>query len=503
MRGGGAMSTTNIQPVRSARGRMEYTELGNGETREGNIANGTNRIVDEMGDLDSREDFTDYCVAVREADGRKIEGFEVRDSYAKEDLDPGNPDDVQRVKEHGYKLRKAIAPNSLCWVTVHADGKGGCLHTHCFICNNDELTGKALNHGMNHARVAAINDELSREEGLAVVGEKSATWEAKRDQCKGFERALGDAVASAKAQAQDMSAFRAALSDRGVDIHEKERVDKKTGAVSTGWTYSMDYSDGLKHRKRRRKASSLADDLTKDSLESYFAEKQAAKQAVASKAPAPPVTSAPEPITEEEPPEVSAFDAFKVDGQDVAESLDALSEAYEQDGKQNQRHYVHETAYRRIEDARRKPAKTTQQLQAEVDRARAEFRRAQKAKKEAGKGGDFLRGMSRIFGSVCGTSSDPVMRMLSSMMGAMFAELMREQQRQMREMQRQEADKRLYEARAEMWTVEKRYKAAQRAVADERSPKVPTAEERTAQVVAQGEAMNAESNRQRQDDYEK
>ena len=55
------MSTTNVQPLTNVRGRMSYTEYGEGDKRREHIANGTNRIVSEFGDMPSRADFITYC----------------------------------------------------------------------------------------------------------------------------------------------------------------------------------------------------------------------------------------------------------------------------------------------------------------------------------------------------------------------------------------------------------------------------------------------------------
>ena len=81
------MSTTHIQPLPNVYGRMAYTELGEGKRRTENIQNGTNRIAAQMGDGDSREEFVRFCSAMkRQNQGRENEGFEVRVSWAPEEL---------------------------------------------------------------------------------------------------------------------------------------------------------------------------------------------------------------------------------------------------------------------------------------------------------------------------------------------------------------------------------------------------------------------------------
>ena len=95
------MSTTHIQPLPNVYGRMAYTELGEGKKRTENIQNGTNRIAAQMGDGDSREEFVRFCSAMkRQNQGRENEGFEVRVSWAPEELSKDAPEDIQRVFKH-------------------------------------------------------------------------------------------------------------------------------------------------------------------------------------------------------------------------------------------------------------------------------------------------------------------------------------------------------------------------------------------------------------------
>lgn len=51
-------------------------------------------------------------------------------SWAIDELDPGRTDDVQRAMEYAYLLCHELALDSSCWVTMHVDGEGGCVHAH-------------------------------------------------------------------------------------------------------------------------------------------------------------------------------------------------------------------------------------------------------------------------------------------------------------------------------------------------------------------------------------
>ena len=206
------MSTTHIQPLPNVRGRMSYTELGEGKKRTRNIREQTNRIAAQMGDMGTREDFIRFCSAMRrQSQGTRLnEGYELRVSWSPEELSRDSPEDIQRACEYGYLLCKEVAPNAPCWVTVHTDGEGGCVHVHATIANHDLVSGTAIAHGTDHATVKRKNDRLSREMGFTVVGPEPArektTWAERKGQfgIESFERVLGNRVADARDHASNM-----------------------------------------------------------------------------------------------------------------------------------------------------------------------------------------------------------------------------------------------------------------------------------------------------------
>ena len=100
------MSTTHIQPLPNVRGRMSYTELGEGKKRTENIREKTDRIAAQMGDMGTREDFIRFCSAMRrQSHGTRLnEGYELRVSWSPEELSKDSPEDIQRACEYGYAL---------------------------------------------------------------------------------------------------------------------------------------------------------------------------------------------------------------------------------------------------------------------------------------------------------------------------------------------------------------------------------------------------------------
>lgn len=280
------MSTTHIQPLPNVYGRMAYTELGEGKKRTENIQNGTNRIAAQMGDGDSREEFVRFCSAMkRQNQGRENEGFEVRVSWAPEEL----------------RLR-------------------------------------------------------------------------------------------------------------GVELNEVRKVDKETGEETVGWSYKAHDPLGKTKRKRRRRASNLADDLTKEGVEAYFEEKQ--RQAEAQKedapAPAPVATVAAEP--QPDSPAEASFDVYA---------------------------------------------------------ARREFHASKEARDMLSHPCPNLLAGAWVFAKAGRDAKDPVSRMMADMTAMMLRMLLQQAMEEQRRREREAAERRLYESRRNMWDAEKRLKSAEKVLAHE------------------------------------
>lgn len=470
------MSTTFVTALLSVRANMTYTELGKGKQRKEHIENGTNRIVAQFGDKPSREAFVAYCENSMSRHPNALnEGFELRVSWATDELDPNNPDDIQRGMEHAYLLCHELAPDSPCWVTMHTDGDGGCVHAHATIVNHDVRTGLAINKGdtsLYAPRVQAVNDELSRANGLQVLGaDKShTTWEERSAtlDAKSFDRHLGDKIAFARDNADSMEAFKKNLEYAGVTLTETAKTDKKTGEVTTGWSYKAKDVWGPKMRTRKRRASKLCDEFTKDGIEAYFEEKQAQAEEQAQKAPAEPevVAAVPEDVPQDirthqspEPEPIPAvpepdtpqedFHVYEPSADDVSDMAGDLRRAYVRHCEGKGQSYMDDT-YHRFVSVQADPHDAWLELHAEVARAREEFYRT-KAELDAVKQQrkDFAVGMA-IFRAVNRKSQSPMARMMADMYAMMFQQMM--------QAKREEAERKLYERRKAMWDAEKALK---------------------------------------------
>lgn len=477
------MATTYIHPLKDAKASMIYTELGNGEKKKMHEAEGTTRAAYEVGDM-PRNDMAIYAEEMHKRHpASRYEAFEVRVSFSPDELKAGNKSDEQMAGEHSYKLCKKLYPNSMCYVTVHNDGKGGCVHAHCLVVNHDEVTGQTLRDNRRHFEVKNASDELAAEEGLSVIGtpkfereriKEGTTWDERRKECTSFEQRLGDKVQRARDSSKTLDEFKQHLHWAGVELMEQKRKSKD-GEEHEAWCYRMEDIESPKRRKRRRKAKLLADDLTKESIESYYAEKQANKAVEDQKPTVAPIyqENASEDVTEpikgytKDEVAYSLLDDYKVDSKDVRDFTDALASQY----RRRKVDVRGDAVYSDMRHAQNNIAETTAKLQADVDEARAKFK-ADKANLDELKAhrAPSLYGLTQCFkiaGSKKGKS--PFERMLDDMFAQMLAEIMRQMIEEQRRQAREEAEKRLYESRKNMWDAEKRLKAANRAIDHEMS----------------------------------
>lgn len=471
------MATTYIHPLKDSKSSLIYTKLGNGQKKKMHEAEGTTRAAFEVGDM-PRDDMAVYAEEVHKKHPLSCyEAFEVRVSFSPDELKAGNADDEQMAGEHSYKLCKKLYPNAMCYVTVHNDGKGGCVHAHCLVVNHDEVTGQTLRDNRRHFEVKDASDELAAEEGLSVIGtpkfacdhkKEPTTWEKRRDTCDAFERRLGDRVQKARDESKSLDEFKHNLSVYGVELMEQKRMGKD-GKEHEAWCYKMMDIYGSKPRKRRRKAKLLADDLTKDSIESYYDQKQAQNPVEASQPTVTPIyqenvsEDATEPIKghAEDEAAYSLLDDYKIDEDDVKCFTDCLERQYRKDAMRNARNLRNDATYARIKQAQQTPAETTKKLQVDVDKARAQFK-ADKANLDELKThkAPNLYGIMRLFDICRKKAKTPFERMIDEMFFQMMKNLLKVFAAEQSRRQIEEAERKLYKSRRKMWDAEKRLKAA-------------------------------------------
>ena len=470
------MSTTHVQSLPNVRGRMSYTEFGEGKRRRAHLENGTDRIAAQMGDAASRGDFIVYCEGQKHRHPNAVnEGYELRISWATDELDPSKADDIQRGMEYAYTLCHELAPDSMCWVTMHVDGEGGCVHAHATIANHDARTGQVINKGdtsLYAPRVKAVNDELSRENGFSVLGadKEMSLWEQKREtfQPGSFDRRLGDRVADARDRSSTLDEFRHNLELSGVTLKETTKTDGKTGEVTTGWSYKAVDEWGPKRRTRKRRASNLADDLTREGIEAYFEQKQRELEAQEQDAPAPEVLpDVPETAEPEERPSTdSALDVYDLDRAYVSEMASDLQKAHIHRSREEGKPFMDER-YEQLVEAQNHPDEQLAKLREDVDAARREFHASKEARDTLQHPCPGLLAGMHVFAKAGRNAKDPVSRMMADMTAMMLRMMIQQVLAEERRRQREEAEKRAYESRKNMWDAEKRLKAAEKALSNE------------------------------------
>lgn len=275
------MSVVTVDSLVSARKRMMYTHYGEGSDYIENRRNGTTRVAAEMGDARDAFDFVFECEQAHlRHKSAKYEGYELMYSWSKDEMDSSNPGDIQRCMEYAYLASHEVQPTCKVWVTMHVDGAEskaqgelGPIHAHVTVMNHDFETGKCIQHGMTVPRIRAINDSLSHDYGFqSLKRPEKAEWVMVREDVEDpFSLAVGDAVLACRDNAETLEQFKDNLDAAGVTLQERLQKDKSTGEEYVGWTYKMfDVNSPNRKSGRRRRAQSLAQDLTKEGIETYF-----------------------------------------------------------------------------------------------------------------------------------------------------------------------------------------------------------------------------------------
>lgn len=270
------MSITNIRAGASARGALLYQVYGLGKLGTERRNAGEHRAVGFISDYGS--DPTKAVWAhIRDAErvgrssARRSEAFTLIHSFPKEEMNPENPEDIQKVGELGYELAKRLYPNSAVSVVVHNDSRGQNLHSHITVTNEDMVTGRAIRSNKLHKQVARVNDELMKEHGLSVTEpqadrtnqfmywtgvrlaqinhqleeeeltipqrKKLIRAQEKHEQALQWEESIRESVSDALSSGSvtDFESFKEAMADIGVSVRFKERRGE-VSAVTYGFT---------------------------------------------------------------------------------------------------------------------------------------------------------------------------------------------------------------------------------------------------------------------------
>lgn len=287
------MPTTHVQPLRSARTRLEYVAYGNGS--EGARHRRDRDMVRALAvecDFSSIEEMAEFAKRVRLAHpNRRVEAHEVRISWGLDELDPARPRDVQRAMEYARSLADTISPGTPVTIVAHGDGVGGCLHIHMVMLNVTDLQTMAAirERWRDHRVLAAIADELATQRGMKVVERNSheGAWEIRRAELEGeieseLER-VGDGKWSRKLRDDTVALHIGNVIDKVLDEHLGEIhslddfeqmlaahgvgiIKKPVDGKTDGWTYTAEVGLEGKRRRRRCKASKISREYCSDKV---------------------------------------------------------------------------------------------------------------------------------------------------------------------------------------------------------------------------------------------
>lgn len=143
---------------------------------------------------------------------------------------------TEEANKLGQELARRLAPGHRAMVYTHAETEN--VHNHIVICAVSNENGKKLpSHNLiNNAR--RLSNELTREAGLSVIkrgmGADMRYTQAEaglmEKGVKPWKQEIREAILESAGLARSEEEFRAALHQRGVEVHER-------GAKNPQWTY--------------------------------------------------------------------------------------------------------------------------------------------------------------------------------------------------------------------------------------------------------------------------
>ncbi|NEG95678.1 hypothetical protein GFD17_02695 [Bifidobacterium sp. SMB2] len=268
------MSYTSVRPVRNMPALLQYLLYGSkgSEKYKRHHAEHTDRAAFILNDAGSIRAFRSESDRLLRKHGRDVAAYSYVVSFAPDELDVHNKDDLRRCGELAYELGKTMHPDSESLVIVHDDGEGGCAHAHLIVLNHDHRTGHALSKYRNAKSLHAINDKTMRNFGMNAMDGRDS-WQVRRERFKegSFDRVLGDRLMQAAQAADSFGEYVKKCDAVGIEVS----VNPDDGH---GIAYRMRFDDGRRVRKRRRRASSLAKDFAFDELTARFAAKDDNKE---------------------------------------------------------------------------------------------------------------------------------------------------------------------------------------------------------------------------------
>ncbi|AVL96159.1 MULTISPECIES: relaxase/mobilization nuclease domain-containing protein [Microbacterium] len=99
--------------------------------------------------------------------GAFVQAYHVIQSFAKDELDPEEPDDWLTAQKLGTALAEERFPGRQVLVVTQRDGRTGCVHNHLVANSIETKTGRSLNSSVvTHARLVEAHERVLEQRGF-------------------------------------------------------------------------------------------------------------------------------------------------------------------------------------------------------------------------------------------------------------------------------------------------------------------------------------------------
>lgn len=135
----------------------------NGHARRNELVSGINCSSDIE---QAKQSYHSTWRATHAKQKNSVEMYRYTQAFSTDELDPNNPDDIQKAHDMGLTLARKIMGNTnhVCLVATQKDGVGGNLHNHIFMCNQAFDTGKCIRGEQKNVKdLQRWNDEVLSE----------------------------------------------------------------------------------------------------------------------------------------------------------------------------------------------------------------------------------------------------------------------------------------------------------------------------------------------------
>jgi len=137
--------------------------------------------------------------------GAFVQAYHVIQSFARDELDPEQPDSWMTAQKLGRALAEERFPGRQVLVVTQRDGRTGCVHNHLVANSIETKSGRSLNSAVvTHARLVEAHERVLDKQGFAQRADlKQAFSDAKERQERGEPSSLRRAGSNANSELRE------------------------------------------------------------------------------------------------------------------------------------------------------------------------------------------------------------------------------------------------------------------------------------------------------------